>query len=247
MKIFITLCLLFTSIYANAMSFYTVNLPPFSLVSDQQISGPFKDVASEACRIAGLKCEFKSAPWKRIMSGIKDGHYEGCFVVGKNKSRSDWMYFTTEIAETEYGFFYHTNSKRPVESKSALSGKTVIVHDKSNTHKQLLKLQQKIPSLKISVHNDINTAIKMFAKGRFGDSTLLYGNRDIIQAMYKEIGLDNVKYTFKDKPITYRFGLSKKSVKLNEFNRFDMVLRKMKASGQIKKIFASYELRAAKN
>jgi len=240
-KVFIrTILIFFLSTSALGLDFYTINLPPFSTVQEDKLEGPFFEVANRICNFKNMKCNFRTAPWKRIMSGVKDGSYNACYVVGKNKKRESWMMFSSPVVTTEYGFFYIPKYNAPLSTVNNLNGATIIVHAQSNTHRQLLKLQKKNPSFKISVHNDVATALKMFAKKRFGKKTYLYGNKHIYRSIYKNQGVKNVSYTLADKEIFYRFGFSKKSVFKNDFKRFEDGLQVLKRSGELKKILKKY-------
>jgi polar amino acid transport system substrate-binding protein len=220
-----------------AIDFYTVNLPPFSYV-DNSIKGPFKDIAIEVCKRSRLSCDFKTSPWKRIMLEVKSGNFDACFVVGKNPSRENWMYFTIPVVETEYGFFYNSKNLKKKISYNSLSNFNIIVHQKSNTAKKLQNLKRKNQyTFKIIEEIDVDTAIKKFAGNRYPKNSLLYGNKDIYSYLFKKINAKEIIYGFKDRPIKYRFGFSKKSVTQKEFHLFNNELKALKASGFLKKVF----------
>jgi len=218
------------------MDFYTVHLPPFTTYTNNEFNGTFHKIAKEICKNQNLECRFSTAPWKRIMNSIKEGKFDACYVVGKNKDREKWMYFSTPVAETEYGFFYVDNYQvKPTKLKD-IENKVIVVHAKSNTEKQLRKLNKKFQNFKISVVNDVPMLLKMFANKRFGKNTLLYGNKDIYKAIFKQNNVNFVKYGFKDKPIHYRFGFSKKAVNIKEFEAFEKGLQHLKENGFLKKV-----------
>jgi polar amino acid transport system substrate-binding protein len=227
------------SFSGKAMEFYTINLPPFSLVKGDNVSGPFHEIASKVCEISKFNCGFHSSPWKRIMSGVKSGHYNACYVVGKNKQREEWMWFSSPVVKTEYGFFSLQGHTKEVKDFKDLRGATIIVHAKSNTHRQLLKLQKKHPYFKINVHNDVLTALKMFAKKRFSAMTYLYGNKHSYLAIYKQRGESSVRYSLSDKKIFYRFGFSKKSVSKKDFQKFEEALKIFKGSDTYSSILSN--------
>lgn len=238
-KIIQLLFLAFLSWQAQALDFYTIDLPPFSMVKGDNVRGPFQEIASTTCEMAKIKCTFHSSPWKRIMSSIKNGSYNACFVVGKNDKRKNWMWFSSPVVKTEYGFFTIEGHSKNLRDIRDLRGATVIVHAKSNTHRQLLKLQKKNPFFKINVHNDVLTALKMFAKKRFNSRTYLYGNKHIYLAIYKQRGESSIKYSLSDKEIFYRYGFSKKSVSESEFKKFELALRTFKAGETYKSILSN--------
>jgi polar amino acid transport system substrate-binding protein len=218
------------------LDFYTINLPPYSYVNSK-IDGPFKQVAQEVCKRSGISCSFKTAPWKRIMKQVKSGEYHACFVVGKNSSRENWMYFSDPVVETEYGFFIHSKVDNGPRSYGDLSDYNIVVHQKSNTAKKLKALKRdKGHTFKIIEEIDVDTAIKKFANKRYPENTLLYGNKDIYLYLFKNLKANNVHYLFKDKPIQYRFGFSKESVSKKDFNLFNKHLNELKKSGFVSRV-----------
>jgi polar amino acid transport system substrate-binding protein len=223
-----------------ALNFYAVHLPPFTVLNKEVVSGPFYEIAKQACKISNLKCTFNTAPWKRIMFEVKRGNYDACFVVGKNKVRTSWMSFSSPVARTEYGFFYIKGYHNKPLASIDLKGRTIIVHAKSNTHKSLLKLHKKLQNFKINIQKDVPTALKMFANKRFGETSLLYGNKDIYKKMYQDMNIKQVEYAFSDKPIYYRYGFSKKSVTLQKVSEFEKGLQLLKNNGFLKNELEKY-------
>lgn len=241
MKFILLVISILISIQIKALDFHTAHLPPFS-ITEGRFDGPFYIVAKKACEMAKITCHFHSSPWKRIMKEVKSGQYNACYVIGRNKDRESWMHFSSPVVQTEYGFFYIKDTHKKPLNIEDLKSYDIVVHEKSNTHKQLLNLQKKHGGFHIVLERDVHTSLRKFARERFPKSTLLYGNKDIYFAIFKKMGVKNVRYAFKDKEIFYHYGFSKKSVTKQTLNKFETALQKLKKNGFLKKELNKYSI-----
>lgn len=237
----IIICFLFT-VNAYGFQFYTVDLPPFSYVKGKSISGPMFEIAKLTCEQTKLDCSFHTAPWKRIMKGVKDGDIEACYVYGKNKLRKSWSYFSPPIVSSEYGFLYHESYQKPLKSYQDLKDKIIVVHEKSNTHKKIIELQKTYPNFKIQTGIDIQTILKMVANKRFSTNTYLYGNKDILLYLAKQSKFEFMKYSLKDQVVNYHFGFSKASISREKFLKFNSALTKNLKSKKFKQIYKKFNV-----
>jgi len=234
MKLFLLPILFIISTKIIALDFHTAHLPPFSL-TEGKFAGPFYNIAKEVCTRAKLECTFIVSPWKRIMKNLESGKYKACYVIGHNKTREKWMYFSSPVVKTEYGLFFIKGVHKAPSTFQDLKGFNIVVHEKSNSLKQLTFLQERLKNFNIITERDILTTLKKFTRNRFPKNTLLYGNKDIVAALFKKIGAKNVQYGFKDKELYYYFGFSKKSVPIEVLNKFEMGLQEIKKDGFLEK------------
>ena len=69
-----------------------------------------------------------------------------------------------------------------------------------------------------------------------------YSNKDVGMSLIKDLGLDQVKYSFSHKKITYYVAFSKKAADKATINLFLKTAEEMKKSGEIKKILDKYHM-----
>jgi polar amino acid transport system substrate-binding protein len=218
------------------MKFYTKHLPPHSIVIDGKISGTLPEITLAVCAEMKVKCSININPWNRIVNNVKSGQYSGMFPVGKTIARNEWLYFTSPVVENEYGFFSYKGTKAP-NVLADLKGRTIVVHINSSTHAKLQKLQKTLPGFKIHTELNVRTVLKKFNGGRYDKSTLIYGNHEIYEYLFKDLGLTNIKYSFGQSKILYHLGLSKKGVTEAMADRFQEILSKMLKSGKLNYIY----------
>lgn len=218
------------------LNFYTKHLPPHSIVTDKGVSGTLPEITLAVCAEMGVKCTVKINPWNRIVNNVKTGVYHGMFPVGKTVARNEWLYFTAPIVENEYGFFYYKGTSIP-NVLADLKGRTIVVHINSSTHAKLKKLQKNLPIFKIRTELNVRTVLKKFNGGRYDKNTLIYGNHEIYAYLFRELKLENIKYSFGQQKILYHLGLSKKAMDPKLVRRFQDTLVEMLKSGKLNHIY----------
>lgn len=226
---------------AEKIIFTTQDFQPFSYLEKGEVSGPIKEIIQAVCNKAGFETEFKLLPWPRAIHEAKSGKAHGLFVVGWNKPRTTWLYFSHPVLKTEYGFFFHKDDPIDFNKVSDLRGKgyTVGVFGPSNTSKKLSEIAEEVENLKIDITSDDIAGFKKLSHKRI---QAVYSNRDAGLAIISKLQIKNIKYGGKERSLKYYIGFVKDHVSEEDFKRFNHAYKELYQQGDIKRILDKYGL-----
>ncbi|WP_159084727.1 substrate-binding periplasmic protein [Dongshaea marina] len=223
------------------ISFATQEFPPFNYKGGSGVAGPGVDIINAVTKSMGDSATFKIYPWSRAQDLVKKGKVDGLFLLGKNKKRMEWLYYTPPIITTEYGFFVQTSAPLQYKAPSDIKGMKVGVFGPSNTSNSLNKLAKQV-DIKVDMTNKNEAVFKKLSSGRVD---AVYSNRDVGNSIIKKLGITNLRYAGAQKPVTYYIAFSKEGFAEGTVKSFNEHYLKLKASGEIGKIVSGYNMTLA--
>ncbi|WP_038292077.1 substrate-binding periplasmic protein [Zooshikella ganghwensis] len=236
-------------VVAEELVFNTQDFPPFNYTVDNKVEGPAADIIRAACQALSYSCKFKLLPWRRAINEVKEGKAHGLFVIGWNKERDQWLYYSPPLMETAYGFFVRKSNTLNYSGLKDIEGYRVGVFGPSNTSKSLEKIKQSMESESLNaihikmVSDDINI-FKMLDDPK-RNLTSVYSNKDVGMAIIHQVNLGNIRYAGSHKKLNYYFGLSKEFTDKKVADAFSNTVSDMRNSGKLKEILDSYHMRLA--
>ncbi|MCP4022582.1 MAG: amino acid ABC transporter substrate-binding protein [Desulfobacteraceae bacterium] len=235
-------CFLGGTAFGQALVFNTQDFPPFSYKVDGKVKGPAVDIIDSVCQEIKVDCTFKLLPWKRAQEEVKAGKANAMFVIGWNKARDEWLYFSPPIMKTEYGFFVRNDNSLEFKDLSDIKGYKVGVYGPSNTSRSLEKIKAKVGDLTIDLQLDDESGFKKLSKERVD---AVFSNKDVGFAIIHKIKISNVRYAGKYKALNYFIGFSKQFNDKAVVDRFNEAFMKLYKDGIIKKILDNYNIEPA--
>ena len=229
--------------------FNTQEFAPFNYSLDGKTAGPVLEIINRVCSKLKISCKSKVMPWRRAIKEVREGEADGLFVVGKNKTRESWLYFSLPIITTEYGFFVLKSNHKVYKSKTDIQGYKVGVFGPSNTHNSLLKISEqledenKVP-LDIRTLYDDSLVFKQLNSQTRGLQAV-YSNKDVGNGLIKKLNLKNLRYMGKQKELNYYISFSKKTVSKEMVDKFNGILLTMHLNNELKNILEKYSLQKA--
>lgn len=236
------LCMLLMAyfLYANPIIFNTQEFPPFNYSKNNSVTGPATEIIKAVCDKLVISCTFQSLPWRRAQHQVRLGQADGLYVVGRNDARERWLYFSEPILQTEYGFFTH-KTHVSLAHIGEVGGMVVGVYGPSNTSTSLFLLQERIP-FEIDMVAKNTTSFKKLNIKRLD---YVYSNRFVGESVMRELGLENIRYTLKHKPLKYYVAFSKEHVSKGFVRVFNKTFLALKKEGKIKAILKKYQMQHA--
>ncbi len=239
--------IMFVFIYSGlalgqALVFDTQDFLPFSYKIDGEIKGPGVDIIEAVCEKINVDCSFRLLPWTRAQNEVKTGKANAMFVIGWNKARDEWLYFTPPILKTEYGFFVKDDNPLEFKAESDIKGYKVGVFGPSNTSKSLEKIKVNLGDLTIDMRPDDESGFKKLSGGRVD---AVFSNRDVGAAMIKKINLTNLRYAGKQRELNYYIGFSKEFNDKAIVDAFNSGFIELYKDGTITKILDKYYMEPA--
>ena len=226
----------------QTLVFNTQDFPPFSYKIAGEIKGPGVAIIEAVCEKINVDCSFRLLPWTRAQMEVKTGKANAMFVIGWNKARDEWLYFTPPILKTEYGFFIKDDSPLEFKAESDIKGYKVGVLGPSNTSKSLKKIKVNVGDITIDMRPDDEPGFKKLSVGRVD---AVFSNRDVGAAMIKKNNLKNLRYAGKQRELNYYIGFSKEFNDKSIIDKFNNGFRDLYKDGTIKKILDKYFMEPA--
>ena len=248
----LSLCCLFSLPASGVeLKFNTQDFPPFNYEVNGRVTGPAADIIRAVCDEASFSCSFKLMVWKDAQQEVREGKAHAMFVIGWNRGRSEWLYFSPQIMETQYGFFVAKGNQLKYNDITDISGYRVGVYGPSNTSRSLEKIQQKIDKnpalqpLKIDMRTD---DVLVFQDLNSADRTIsaAYSNRDVGFAIIRAENLSNIRYAGAQRKLNYFIGFSKAFVGKQVVNTFNRTFIELYQSGKVADILDTYAMTPAK-
>lgn len=248
-KVILTICLYMGLPFiaeGTELRFNTQDFPPFSYKTEGAVSGPAAEIIRRVCAEMNITCSFDLLPWRRAQHRVKTGQADALFVIGWNKERSEWLYYSPPILETQYGFFVHKDNPLQYQSPSDIAGNEVGVFGPSNTAKSLEKLNQRmiksnLKPIEIHMVHDDTLAFRMLDRGD-RDIHYVYSNRDVGMAIISQERLKNIRYAGTQKRLKYYIGFSRKHTDRQLVDAFNEAFKQLDKEGIIQKILAEHHL-----
>jgi len=236
--------LFFHNTLGQTLVFNTKDFPPFSYKIEEEISGPAVEIIEAVCQKIQIDCSFGLLPWKRAQRQVKEGKANAMFVIGWNKKREEWLYFTKPIIKTEYGFFVRDDNPLKFRDVSNVKGYIVGVYGPSNTSNSLENIKAKVGGdLTIDMRPDDESGFKKLSYGRVD---AVFSNKAVGSALIKKLNLKNIRYAGKHIDLDYFIGFSKEFNEKAIVDRFNQGFMELYKAGEIKKILDMYYLEPAK-
>ena len=246
--LFITLALFFvSSAAAIELKFNTQDFSPFSYIKNGKVSGPAVDIIRTVCLKIEVNCSFKLMVWKDAQQEVRNGKAHGMFVIGWNKGRSEWLYFSPQIIQTEYGFFVAKGNTLNYREIRDLSGYKVGVYGPSNTARSLQKISKKMEKDKTMTPIQIDMRpddVGLFSNLDSPERSIVsvYSNRDVGKAIIRKSNLKNLRYAGAQRKLNYYIGFSRKYTGRKLVERFNIAYIELYREGGIASILGKYAM-----
>lgn len=243
--------ILFTSTCLGVeLKFNTQDFSPFSYLENGRVSGPAADIIRAVCNRIKVECSFKLMVWKDAQQEVREGKANGMFVIGWNRGRSKWLYFTPQIMQTEYGFFVANGNGLKYQEISDLSGYRVGVYGPSNTSRSLQKIQTRMDKNKALTPIEIDLKpddVALFRNLNSASRTItaIYSNKDVGNSIIRKNNLSNLTYAGAQKKLNYYIGFSKEYTDKDLVRRFNVAFIQLYQSGEIQQLLNRYSMVSA--
>lgn len=223
--------------------------PPFSFNDEQgKPSGALVEIAQRICQDWPDKCEISLQPFRRAKQMFSNGKIQATFL-GWNQERTQTMWFSLPIIETEYGFYTLTSQALP-QNKITQTPLTVGVFSPSNTHESLLRIdaqQQRLGAAKMRIElypqaNDL--PMRMLQKQRFD---AYYVNKDVGDYYVKSLGLTDLRYTQGENHILYCLAFDMDHNNFDSVKSFNHLLISLFKAGELDAIYEKWQLTRPKD
>lgn len=252
---FLVVILTMFTMPAKAESLYNLRLAtqdfrPFSYLADsnvplskQKVAGPAADIIQRVCSEMNINHTLKVLPWRRAQYDCREaGIYQGLFLIGWNKKRTEWLYFSPPILQTEYGFFVSAKNKMAYNGPEDLKGYRVGVFGPSNTSRSLEKIHTKVGGFTIDMRPDDISGFKKLSIGRV---EAVYSNKDVGMAILKRENIKNVRYAGRQRQLNYYIGFAKDHIDKTIVDEFNEAFLKLHKEKIVHKILKSYQMQPA--
>ncbi len=230
---------------AEQLIFNTQNFKPFSYEADGIVSGPGADIIRAVCKNMGTICSFELLPWTRAQHEVRTGKANALFLIGLNQERSKWLYFSPALVVIEYGIFVRKDNPLEFKDVKDINGYTVCVYGPSNTSRSLEIIKKEIKDLTIDIAPHDEPAFKKLSNRQRIDA--VYSNKDVGNALIKQLALTNIRYSGCHLKIKYYVGFSKQFNDKAVVDKFNTTCQMLYKNDLIPKILKSYSMEPVKN
>lgn len=141
--ILLFLAILYSSITYSAESSVTFacnDFPPQKIKSTGDFRGIDIDILSESFKIEGINSTYKFLPWKRALSKVRSGAFDGLCSCSYLKSRESDFLFSNKIGMTSVGVFVLKKNKVSITKLEDLKHMSVAVIRGYNLESELKKI-----------------------------------------------------------------------------------------------------------
>lgn len=227
---------------AQELKFTTQDFAPFSYTTDGQVAGPAVEIIQSVCAKMQTQCSFRLLPWLRAKKWVRFGHAHGMFVIGHNKKREEWLYFSHPLMMTEYGFFVRKDNPMQYVHSGSIDGYKVGVYGPSNTSNSLQMLQAEKNNFTIEIRPHDEPGFRKLSVGRV---QAVYSNKDVGWHLIRKLGLKNIRYAGIHRKLPYYIGFGKEHIEKATVDRFNHCFAQLHQTGTIEKILVRYQMTPA--
>ena len=249
--IFICNLVFLSNVYAQKLllRFNTDEFAPFTYSLEGKAAGPVVDIVNYVCEKLDISCVHSDLPWRRAEKELKEGESDGLYVVGKNKTRTSWLYFSLPIITTQYGFFVLKSNPKVYKTIEDIQGYKIGVFGPSNTSNSLDKINEQLKSdnkipINIRILYDDSLVFKQLNSQNRGLHAV-YSNKDVGNDFIQKLNLKDIKYMGKQKELNYYISFSKKTVSKYLVEKFNEVIKDMHENNKLQEILDKYFLTSA--
>jgi polar amino acid transport system substrate-binding protein len=180
---------------------------------------------------------------RRGEHGLDSGEYQGMFPLVATKQRQESYFMMQPVVTTSYVFIARKTPPWTYVGPQSLEGRTIGVFGPSGTSAALEEIVKanSTARLEIEVSNDV--VLRKLAGGRYGADGLAFANRDVASALIAQQGIADLEFASGAQTIFYTIALSKTKLPEGVAKQFDQTLSKMKDSGVLQEILATYKLK----
>jgi ABC-type amino acid transport substrate-binding protein len=214
---------------------------PFNWISDAVPSGGMYEVVKEVCTKLKIKCNFQSLPMKRVIAMLSDGETDGVLSLIPNSDRDTFAELSVPSIESNMSYFAKKGHFKKAKKLRSLAGATVGVVETSSAEKMVQAHNLLLENLNIIRETGLTILLNKFVAGRYGTKGLVFANQDVFSNLLRKAKIDNYEVVF----VAKKESFSKKKMSPSFVKEFDSEIRKMKKSGELKRILAPYHLKAA--
>jgi len=241
MMFFFTICIFANEVYADkeTIVFNTQDFAPFSYIVGNTVSGPGSDIIRAVCNEMNISCKFNLLPWRRSQKEVEMGQAHALFVIGWNKKREKWLYFSHPIIKTEYGIFVRNDNPIVYKNPNDIKGYIVGVYGPSNTSRSLEKVKDVVKDIVIDLKSNDETGFKKLSVGRVD---AVYSNREVGFALMTKLNLHNIRYAGPSENLYYYIGFSKKFANKALVDKFNDTFKNLHQKGVINQILSNYKM-----
>ncbi|MFH2092644.1 MAG: transporter substrate-binding domain-containing protein [Pseudomonadota bacterium] len=243
---FLGLCLLISTLASGQkeeeLKLVTQDFQPFSYMENGSVAGPAVEIIHEVCAKINITPLIKLYPWRRAQAMVEEGSAHGMFVIGWNQKRSEWLYFSPPILNTEYGFFVRDDNPLEFKTLSDVEGYTVGAFGPSNTSRSLETIKEQVPSITLDITPDDESCFRKLDLGRV---SAVYSNKNVGFALIRKLGFKNIRYAGCHRTLQYYIGFSQQYNDKATIHRFNQAFLDLHKQGKIQEILKRYLMEPA--
>lgn len=231
------------AVAADFFQFVTTDtFPPFSIVEDGKLSGPFPELTLAVCAEIGARCQIEVLPTRRAMAKAEEGELDGILSLLKTTEREALFFFSEPVVDTAYGVFALAANPFLYREARDLSGRMVGVYGPSGTQTVLQEVIKGVPAVELQVELNNERLLQKLVSGRYGTEGLAVMNRDVGFYLLKKGGIAGVKMVGEIGKAQYFIAFSRKKVTPEKFARFNAGLQRLIARGALDAILDKYAI-----
>lgn len=234
--------LLSTHASTEELSFVTQDFSPFHYPEGENVAGPGAEIIRLVCDKMKKSCSIRIYPWGRAQKMVRRGNANAMFLIGKNKEREKWLWFSHPILQTEYGFFVKDDNPLQFKDIADVKGYTVGVYGPSNTSKSLERIKSEIKDLTIDMSPRDEPGFKKLPIGRVD---AVYSNKDVGFSIISRLNSKNLRYAGMHRQLKYYVGFSMEHNKKENVDKFNEAFKELHTSGAIREILDKYKIDSA--
>lgn len=215
---------------------------PFSYNDNGQPTGALIELTRVVCNALPEGCELRLVPNPRAKQLLASGEVDALFL-GWNEERAQHMLFSLPLLETEYGFY----SRPPFapQALTALAAHKVGVFVPSNTHFELVKLNQSLKTqhgqgfqiVEFPQGNEL--PLRMLQKGRFH---AYFVNRDVGAWYAAKEGIGPLNFLPAVSGVQYCLAFEPKPGQRERVARFNRLIVKLMAQGAFDTTLSQWQM-----
>ncbi len=243
-KIALTFCLcIFCFItfdtIASELKFVTQEFEPFHQTEGKIVSGPGAEIVRLVCQKMKTACSIRSFPWTRAQYMMRKGEAHAMLMIGRNREREKWLWFSHPLIRTQYGFFVREDDPLQFKKTSDIKAYNVGVYGPSNTSRSLERIKEEVKDMSIdmSVHDEF-----CFKKLPIGRVDAVYSNRDVGLSLISKLKLKNLRYAGMHKELDYYVGFAMEHNDKETVDKFNAAFMELYKNGKIKEVLARYNM-----